>query len=74
MVSTTWRWVSFVLGCVLLVLCAWALGHWIPRWTRDYGSVLVFLGLFLVMSIAGRWFWAGIDAALGKVIKGSDSQ
>ncbi|MEH3154009.1 MAG: hypothetical protein PGN29_01205 [Gordonia paraffinivorans] len=68
--TTAWRWISFVLGCVLLVLCAWALSTRLQQWSHDYGGILVFLVFFLIMSIAGRWFWAGIDAALGRVIQG----
>ena len=66
-----WRWISFALGCALLVGCAWALSSRLQQWSHDYGSMLVFLVFFLIMSIAGRWFWAGIDAALGVVIRGS---
>ncbi|MGZ8178048.1 hypothetical protein ACXVUM_08945 [Williamsia sp. SKLECPSW1] len=69
--AAAWRWISFVLGCVLLVLCAWALSSRLQQWSHDYGGMLVFLVFFLIMSIAGRWFWAGIDAALGRVIRGS---
>ncbi len=67
-----WRWVSFVIGTVVLVLCAWALGSKVPQWTRDHGTMLVFLSFFLIMSIAGRWFWKGIDAALNRVIGGHE--
>ncbi len=70
--SVLWRWVSFVIGCVVLVACAWALGSKVPQWTRDHGTMLVFLSFFLVMSIAGRWFWMGIDAALNRVIGGRE--
>lgn len=69
--ASAWRWISFVLGCVLLVLCAWALSTRLQQWSHDYGGMLVFLVFFLIMSIAGRWFWAGIDAALGRGIRGS---
>ena len=69
--TTWWRWISFALGCALLVGCAWALSSRLQQWSHDYGSMLVFLVFFLIMSIAGRWFWAGIDAALGVVIRGS---
>lgn len=67
---TAWRWVSFLIGCALLVACAWALAYRLQQWSHDYGAVLVFLVFFLIMSIAGRWFWAGIDAGLGRVIQG----
>ncbi|GAA1463268.1 hypothetical protein [Williamsia maris] len=65
-----WRWVSFIIGTIVLVVCAWALGSKVPQWTRDHGTTIVFLCFFLVMSIAGRWFWMGIDAALNRVIGG----
>lgn len=69
---TVWRWISFVAGCALLVWCAWALGDRIPRWSAEHGRVLVFLVFFLIMSIAGRWFWKGIDAALNRIIGGHE--
>ncbi len=67
-----WRWISFLAGCALLVWCAWALGDKLPQWSADYGRVLVFLVFFLIMSIAGRWFWKGIDAVLNRVIGGHE--
>jgi hypothetical protein len=54
--------VFFVIGCALLVGCAFALDR-LGAWSADYGRVWVFLGFFLVMSLGGRWFWAGADAA-----------
>lgn len=58
--------VLFVVGCALLVACAFALDR-LGAWSADYGRVWVFLGFFLVMSLGGRWFWAGADAAIGWV-------
>ncbi|QTI71512.1 hypothetical protein J6U32_04480 [Gordonia polyisoprenivorans] len=62
--------VLFLVGCVLLVLAAAnlsSLGVWSGRW----GVIPVFLVFFLVMSIAGRWFWAGADAILGALMWGN---
>lgn len=58
--------VSFFVGCALLVACAFALDR-LGEWSADYGRVWVFLAFFLVMSLGGRWFWAGADAAIGWV-------
>ncbi|WHU47232.1 hypothetical protein QNM97_25375 [Gordonia sp. L191] len=59
----------FLVGCVLLVLAAanvMNIGQWSDRW----GVIPVFLAFFLVMSIAGRWFWAGADAIVGALMWG----
>ncbi|MGC4936091.1 hypothetical protein ACLQ3C_20685 [Gordonia sp. DT30] len=61
--------VLFLVGCVLLVLAAanlMSIGQWSDRW----GVIPVFLVFFLVMSIAGRWFWAGAEAILGALMWG----
>ena len=58
--------VFFVIGCALLVACAFALDR-LGAWSADHGRVWVFLAFFLVMSLGGRWFWAGADAAIGWV-------
>ncbi|MFE0750388.1 hypothetical protein [Gordonia sp. NPDC058843] len=57
----------FVVGCALLVLAAANLTH-LTEWADRWGQIPVFLGFFLLMSIAGRWFWTGTDAILAKVI------
>jgi hypothetical protein len=57
----------FVVGCLLLVLAAANLSH-LEQWSQRWGQIPVFLGFFLVMSIAGRWFWTGADAILAKTI------
>ncbi|OUC77238.1 hypothetical protein [Gordonia lacunae] len=59
--------VLFVAGCALLVLAAANLTH-LAQWADRWGQIPVFLGFFLLMSIAGRWFWTGADAILAKVI------
>ncbi|UQE75725.1 hypothetical protein MYK68_03650 [Gordonia sp. PP30] len=56
--------VLFLAGCVVLVLAAVNILH-LPEWSKRWGQVWVFLVFFLVMAIAGRWFWAGIDAIIG---------
>ncbi|GAC67317.1 hypothetical protein [Gordonia soli] len=57
----------FVAGCALLVLAAANLTH-LTEWSQRWGQIPVFLGFFLLMSIAGRWFWTGTDAILAKTI------
>ncbi|OUC75494.1 hypothetical protein CA982_26155 [Gordonia lacunae] len=59
--------VLFVAGCALLVLAAANLTH-LAQWSQQWGQIPVFLGFFLLMSIAGRWFWTGADAILAKVV------
>ncbi|QKT06299.1 hypothetical protein HUN08_03105 [Gordonia sp. X0973] len=49
------------IGTLLLIACAAALPH-LTHWSDQYGNIPVFLGFFLLMSLAGRWFWTGIDA------------
>lgn len=34
------------------------------------GQISVFLAFFLLMSLAGRWFWAGCDAIIGRLRRG----
>ncbi len=57
----------FVAGCALLVLAAANLTH-LAQWSQRWGQIPVFLGFFLLMSIAGRCFWTGADAILAKVV------
>ncbi|WP_079928597.1 hypothetical protein [Gordonia sp. i37] len=61
--------VLFLVGCVLLVLAAANLSN-LGEWSERWGVIPVFLVFFLVMSIAGRWFWAGADAILGALMWG----
>jgi hypothetical protein len=35
----------------------------LPGWVTQWGTVAVYLTYFLYMSIAGRLFWKGADAA-----------
>lgn len=56
----------FVVGCVLLVIVAANLSN-MAEWADRWGQVAVFLIFFLVMSIAGRWFWAGVDLVLARI-------
>lgn len=53
----------FLVGCVLLVIAALSLTR-LNGWMNDYGAIPVFVAFFLVMSLAGRWIWAGIDTLL----------
>ncbi|WP_341258424.1 hypothetical protein [Gordonia malaquae] len=63
--------VLFLLGCGVLVAAAMNISNLGP-WGERYGEVWVFLGFFLVMSIGGRWFWAGIDAIVSALRSGKD--
>lgn len=54
------------LGTVLLIASAAALPH-LSQWADDHGTIPVFLGFFLLMSLAGRWFWTGVDAILAAI-------
>ncbi len=63
--------VLFLAGCALLVLAAANLSN-LGEWSDRWGVIPVFLVFFLVMSIAGRWFWAGADAILGALMWGKD--
>ncbi|WP_237000161.1 hypothetical protein [Gordonia liuliyuniae] len=58
---SVWTMLLFIAGCALLVIAAINLPN-LGQWGDEHGNVLVFLCFFLVMSIGGRWFWAGIDA------------
>lgn len=58
--------VFFAISCILLVLCALSLEQ-LPQWFDDYGRIPVFLAFFLIMSLAGRWFWAGADVIISAV-------
>ncbi|QNG21380.1 hypothetical protein G4H71_19165 [Rhodococcus triatomae] len=40
-------------------------------WADQYGTVWVYLGFFLVISIAGRVFWKGADTLIARLIRGS---
>lgn len=64
--ASLWTWVLFVIGCVLLVVIAATLTR-LPDWAQRYGQIPVFLGFFLTMSLAGRWFWTGIDTLLTRL-------
>jgi hypothetical protein len=63
--------VLFLFGCGLLVAAALNISNLGP-WGERYGEVWVFLGFFLVMSIGGRWFWAGVDAIIAALRSGKD--
>ncbi|WP_052281203.1 hypothetical protein [Nocardia vulneris] len=52
--------IALVLGLIMLIVAFTALDR-VPGWADDYGAVLIYLALFLWMSIAGRLTWRGID-------------
>ncbi|GAB08553.1 hypothetical protein GOARA_012_01040 [Gordonia araii NBRC 100433] len=58
--------IVWILGCAVLVVAAVCLPR-LSEWADRYGSIPVFLGFFLVMSLAGRWFWAGTDAIIAAI-------
>ena len=63
---SVWTMLGLIAGCVILVVAAINLPN-LGRWGDEHGNVLVFLCFFLVMSIGGRLFWAGIDALWGAI-------
>ncbi|MBB4133646.1 hypothetical protein [Gordonia humi] len=67
---SVWTMLLFIAGCAILVIAAWNLPN-LARWGDDYGTVLVFLAFFMVMSIGGRWFWGGVDA-IWSAVRGKD--
>lgn len=58
--------ILFVVGAVLLVVAGASLTH-LPEWADRWGQIPVFVVFFLLMSLAGRWFWAGIDAIIAGI-------
>lgn len=56
-------WPLFAVGCVLLVIAVLIMDN-LPGWASDHGQLQILLPYFLLVSLAGRWFWKGIDAAL----------
>ncbi|WP_336819738.1 hypothetical protein [Gordonia sp. MMO-8] len=63
---SVWSVLALIAGCAILVVAAINLPN-LGRWGDEHGNVLVFLCFFLVMSIGGRWFWAGVDALWGAI-------
>ncbi|MGO4205618.1 hypothetical protein AB4Z09_28575 [Rhodococcus sp. TAF43] len=51
---------ALVAGLVVLVVVFASLDR-VAVWAAEHGPVWVYLGFFLVMSIAGRLFWWGMD-------------
>ncbi|GED98878.1 hypothetical protein [Gordonia crocea] len=58
--------IQLIVGTALLVAAAAALPR-LSGWADDHGTIVVFLAFFLLMSLAGRWFWAGIDTLIAAV-------
>ncbi|MDV7245372.1 MULTISPECIES: hypothetical protein [Rhodococcus] len=54
-------------GLVLLVVVFANLDH-LGEWADRYGTIWVYLGYFLVLSIAGRLFWSGADTLVAAII------
>ncbi|MGO4205621.1 hypothetical protein AB4Z09_28590 [Rhodococcus sp. TAF43] len=51
---------SLLAGLAVLVVVFANLDR-VSTWASEHGQVWVYLGFFLVMSIAGRLFWWGVD-------------
>ncbi|OYD61217.1 hypothetical protein [Rhodococcus sp. OK302] len=51
---------SLAAGLAVLILVFANLDR-VAGWAAEHGTMWVYLGLFLVMSIAGRLFWWGTD-------------
>ncbi|MFD6155087.1 hypothetical protein ACFWF7_16605 [Nocardia sp. NPDC060256] len=60
---------ALVVGLGVLI-AAFALLNRIPGWADHYGAIWVYLGYFVVMSIAGRLFWQGADALIARIRTG----
>lgn len=63
---SVWSVLALIAGSAILIIAAINLPN-LGRWGDEHGNVLVFLCFFLVMSIGGRWFWAGVDALWGAI-------
>ncbi len=57
-------------GLAVMILAAANLMN-LAEWAQRWGQIPVFLGFFLVMAIAGRWFWTGVDALIA-ALRGTD--
>jgi peptidoglycan/LPS O-acetylase OafA/YrhL len=60
-----WNWTLFVIGCAVLVLCAYMVknaAHWDPHLG---GVVPAFLIMFVLMVTAGKLILGGLDKAIG---------
>ncbi|MBF6127780.1 hypothetical protein [Nocardia brasiliensis] len=65
-VGPVWALVLFGLGVAMLIAGLSTFDR-VPGWAEDHGAVLVYLGLFFWMSIAGRATWTGIDRIVDKL-------
>ncbi|MGY4099131.1 hypothetical protein ACW2Q0_06165 [Nocardia sp. R16R-3T] len=46
---------------LILLIAAFATVTLMPGWAADYGASLVYLAIFLYVTIAGRLTWWGVD-------------
>ncbi len=58
---------ALVAGLVVLAVVFASLDR-VAVWAGEHGPVWVYLGFFLVMSIAGRLFWWGVDTIIKAVV------
>jgi len=56
-----------LLAGLALLIAAFANMTNLTRWADAHGTVTVYLGFFLVMSVAGRQFWNGTDSVVAAV-------
>lgn len=61
---------SLIAGLALLAVVFANLDR-VADWAAEHGRVWVYLGFFLVMSIAGRLFWWGADTLLRATVAGT---
>ncbi|OYD61215.1 hypothetical protein [Rhodococcus sp. OK302] len=61
---------SLAAGLAVLILVFANLDR-VAGWAAEHGTMWVYLGLFLVMSIAGRLFWWGTDTLVANVVSTS---
>lgn len=62
-----------LLAGLLMLVVGFAAITALPDWVARWGTVAVYLTYFLYMSIAGRLFWKGADAAWD-ALKGTAAQ
>jgi hypothetical protein len=60
--------IATLFGLGLLIVAFAVIGR-LGGWAAEYGTILVYLALFLWMSIAGRVFWWGADTLVAEVRK-----
>lgn len=57
---------AFGIGVAMLVV-AFAYLDRMPGWADRHGAIVVYLGFFVFMSLAGRLFWWGADQLIARL-------